>query len=79
MMARLPGEAQWVRTETLLATATGHARYVGNIDLVRNRPLACHAYLLKKKKQGRIKKTKFGQRCASKHSEKLAARYFANP
>jgi hypothetical protein len=68
------GENAWARTEALFATATGHARYQGYIDLVRNEPLACHAYLLKKKKQGRIKKNKFGQRCASKHSEKNAHR-----
>lgn len=68
------GENAWARTEALFATATGHARYQGHIDLVRNEPLACHAYLLKKKKQGRIKKNKFGQRCASKHSEKNAHR-----
>lgn len=68
------GEAQWERTEALFARATGQARYVGHIDVVQKRPLACHAYLLKKKKQGRIKKTTLGQRCASKHSEKNAHR-----
>jgi len=73
-MVSSQGEAAWVRTEEIFATATGHARYQGYIDLVRNKPLACHAYLLKKKKQGRIKKNKFGQRCASKHSEKNAQR-----
>jgi hypothetical protein len=68
------GEADWVRTEEIFATATGHARYQGYIDLVRNKPLACHAYLLKKKKQGRINKNKSGQRCASVQSEKNAQR-----
>jgi hypothetical protein len=68
------GEADWARTEELFATATGHARYQGYIDLVRRKPLACHAYLLRQKKKGRIKKTKFDQRCASKHSEKNAHR-----
>lgn len=47
---------------------------MGEIDLVRNQPLACQAYLLRKKKQGRIKKTKFGHSCASRHSEKNAHR-----
>lgn len=64
----------WVRTEKIFETATGHARYQGHIDLVRKEPLACHAYMLKKKKQGRIKKNQFGERCASKHSEKNAHR-----
>lgn len=68
------GEADWVRSEIIFETATGHARYQGHIDLARNNPLACHAYLLKKKKQGRIKKNQFGERCASKHSEKNAHR-----
>ena len=68
------GEDAWARTEALFTMATGHARYLGHIDLVRNAPLACHAYLLQKKKQGRVNKTKFGQRCASKHSEKNAHR-----
>lgn len=68
------GEEAWERTEDVFVTATGHARYQGHIDLVRNKPLACHAYLLKKKKQGRIKKNQFGARCASKHSEKNAHR-----
>lgn len=74
IMVSPQGEDAWERTETLFLTATGQARYQGYIDLARTNPLACHAYLLKKKKQSRIKKTKFGQRCASKHSEKNAER-----
>ena len=74
IMISQQGEAAWERTEVLFATATGHARYQGLVDLVRKTPLACHAYLLKKKKQGRIKKNQFGERCASKHSEKNAHR-----
>ena len=68
------GKNVWDHTKEIFMTATGHARYQGYIDLVRANPLACHAYLLKKKKQGRIKKNKFGVRCASKHSEKNAQR-----
>ena len=67
-------KATWVRTEEIFATATGHARYQGYIDLVRHKPLACHAYLLKKKKQGRIKSNKLGRRCTSVKSEKNAHR-----
>jgi hypothetical protein len=74
IMVSPQGEATWARTEEIFETATGHARYQGHIDLVRNDPLTCHAYLLKKKKQGRIKKNQFGERCASKHSEKNAQR-----
>ena len=68
------GESAWTRTENLFATATGRARYLGYIDLFRHKPLACHAYLLKKQKQGRVKKTQFGQRCVSVQSEKNAQR-----
>lgn len=74
IMVSPQGEESWVRTEDIFATATCHGRYQGYIDLVRNKPLACHAYLLKKKKQGRIKRNQFGERCASKHSEKNAHR-----
>lgn len=54
--------------------ATTRAKYLGHVDIVRNQPLPCHTYLLRKKKQGRIKKTVFGQRCEMKHSEKNAHR-----
>lgn len=73
-MIRPQGHAEWERVERRFETATGHARYLGYIDLVRSNPLACHAYLLKRKKQGRINPTRFGQRRASKHSEKNAHR-----
>ena len=67
-------EYDWVRVETIFSTATQRGRYLGEIDLARNNPLTCHAYLYKKKKKGRIKKTVFGDRCAMKHSEKNAHR-----
>jgi len=74
MMLSAKGEEDWMRVEQVFKTATPRGRYVGEIDLVRQAPLTCHAYLLKKKKQGRIKKTVFGERCAMKHSEKNAHR-----
>ena len=64
----------WIRIEEVFKTATRKGRYLGELDLVRQHPLTCHAYLIKKKKQGRIKKTVFGKRCAMKHSEKNAHR-----
>jgi len=64
----------WIRVEHIFETATQRPHYLGFIDIVRRSPLACHAYLLKKKKQGRIKKTVFGKRCEMKHSEKNAHR-----
>lgn len=74
MMLSPQGEEDWVRVEQVFERATPRGCYVGEIDLVRKNPLTCHAYLLKKKKQGRIKKTVFGERCAMKHSEKNAQR-----
>ena len=68
------GQGKWIRVEQVFKTATQRGRYLGKIDLVRNHPLACQSYLLRKKKQGRIKKTKLGQSCASRQSEKNAHR-----
>jgi len=74
MMLSVKDENDWIRVENIYETATSRGRYLGFIDLVRNNPLACHAYLLKKPKKGRVKKTVFGQRCEMKHSEKNAHR-----
>jgi len=67
-------KADWIRVEPIFETATTRPRYLGFIDLVRRSPLACHAYLLKRRKQGRVKKTVFGQRSAMIHSKKNAHR-----
>jgi hypothetical protein len=74
MMLSGRDEADWVRVERVFASATSRGRYLGQIDLVRNHPLTCHGYLVKKKPQGRIKKTVFGERCKMRHSEKNAHR-----
>ena len=73
-MIRPQGQDDWIRVEKVFDTATQRGRYLREVDLVRANPLACHAYLLKKRKQGRIKKTRFGQSCTSRHSEKNAHR-----
>jgi len=64
----------WIRVEQIFETATTRPRYLGFIDLVKRNPTPCHAYLVKKKKQGRVKKTVFGKRCEMKHSESNAKR-----
>jgi len=43
------GQAEWIRVEPVFDTATSRPKYLGYIDLVRKHPLACHAYLFKKK------------------------------
>lgn len=68
------GQNNWIRVEEVFATATRRARYLGPIDLVRKHPLACHAYLLKRKPKGRVKRTRFGKKTAMKHSLKNAER-----
>lgn len=51
-------------------------RAVGDEDweLVRDNPLLCHAYTLRRKPTGRIKKNRFGKKSAMKHSLKNAHR-----
>lgn len=66
--------AAWKRVEQVFAIATHRARYYGEIELARANPLRCHAYTLKRKPVGRIKKTKFGTKSAMKHSLKNAHR-----
>lgn len=66
--------SNWGRVERAYEMATARPRYLGFIELVKRNPVPCHAYLLKKKKVGRIKKTIFGQRCKMAHSEKNAHR-----
>ena len=67
-------KADWIRVERIFETATTKPSYLGFIDLVKRNPLACHAYLVQKKKQNRVKKTVFGKRCEMKHSESNAKR-----
>ena len=64
----------WARVEQVFAIATHRARYHGEIELARANPLRCHAYTLKRKPKGRVKKTRFGAKCAMKHSLKNAHR-----
>lgn len=66
------GQEDWIRIEHIFETATTRARYFGFIDLVKRNPTPCYAYLVKKKKQGRIKKNVYGQRSAMSYSEKVA-------
>ena len=67
-------KANWVRVEKVFESATTRPRYLGFVEVVKRNPLSCHAYLLRKKKQGRIKKTVFGMRCEMKHSQYHAQR-----
>lgn len=67
-------ESPWRRVERIFALATTRARYYGQIELARANPLRCHAYTLRRTPTGRFKKTRFGTKCAMKHSLKNAHR-----
>jgi hypothetical protein len=73
-MVSEPGQQYWIRVEKIFETATLHVRSLGEIDLVRQHPLRCQAYLVKKKKQGRVRKTVFGTRCEMNLSKNNAHR-----
>jgi hypothetical protein len=74
IMMRPTGEDEWWRVERLFETATAKARYLGRIELTRSNPLRCGAYLVRRDAKGRIKKTRFGDKCYMKHSLKNAHR-----
>ena len=67
-------ESEWMRVEQVFATTTRRARYYGEVELARSNPIHCHAYTLKRKPAGRIKKTRFGKKSEMKHSLKNAHR-----
>lgn len=62
----------WAGCKTLYPRATAKARSLGQYNYVRNHPVPCHLVLIKRIKQGRHKKGKFGKRLHSKQSLKSA-------
>ena len=74
IMIRQVGISAWTRVERVFVAATTSPRYRGEVELARANPLRCHAYTLKRAPTGRIKKTRFGAKCAMKHSLKNAHR-----
>lgn len=74
MIRNADTESEWIRVERVFAAATQDARYYGEVELARANPLHCHAYTLKRKLKGRIKKTRFGKKSEMKHSLKNAHR-----
>lgn len=65
---------EWIRVERVFEASTSRPRYYGAVDLVRNNPLFCYAYTLKRKPTGRINKNCFGKKSAAQHSVKNAHR-----
>lgn len=68
------GTADWLPCKALYAAATTQPKTLGDVLLVRNHPFPCTLHLVKKPKQGRTKKSVFGQPVRSKHSNKNAQR-----
>jgi len=64
----------WKDCKTYYSQATSTPKYLGRILLTRKTPLECELVIYKGKPKGRIKKTKFGERCQSSHSKKNAAK-----
>lgn len=74
-MVRMTGsEAAWRDSKTLHTQASARPKYLGQWQLTRRAPIACHFVLYKGKAQGRSKITCQGVRARSKHSEQNARR-----
>lgn len=73
-MIRWPDETRWWHARTLYALALPRAKSLGAVDLVRSNPLRCQLYLIGAPQRGRSKRTVYGARARSQHSEKNARR-----
>ena len=67
-------DQDWISCAGLQRKARSTPRYYGEVDIVRYRPFHCHLYLYKKQHKGRVKKTHYGHKRQSKHSQKNAQR-----
>jgi len=64
----------WKDCKTYYSQATPTPKYLGRILLTKRRPLECELVIYKGKAKGRTKKTQFGERARSNHSQKNAAK-----
>ena len=64
----------WKDCKTFHSQATSIPKHLGRVQLTRATPLECELVIYKGKPKGRSKKTKFGERARSSHSEKNAAK-----
>lgn len=71
---RTSPEQDWLSCAGLQRKARSTPHYYGEVDIVRYRPFHCHLYLYKKQNKGRVKKTRYGRKARSKHSQKNAQR-----
>lgn len=73
-LMRPKGKGDWVGVKEVFETATSKARCLGEVELVRNHPLLCQGYLLKRKAKGRVERNRYGEKAESKYSRKNAER-----
>jgi len=71
---RASPEQNWLSCKHLQNKTRSTPRYHGEVEIVRYRPFRCHLYLYKQQHKRRVKKTHYGQRAQSKHSQKNAQR-----
>jgi hypothetical protein len=67
-------EGAWIACKTLYPQAVARARSLGVVRLTQSHPLGCRLVLVRRRKRGRIERTRYGQRARSGHSLKIAAR-----
>jgi hypothetical protein len=73
MLRRNDADA-WVYCKDIYALFDKKACHLGEFEITKSNPHRCRVIGVKKLKKGRSKKTAFGERCLSKHSEKNAER-----
>jgi hypothetical protein len=69
---RPQGSFMWAGCKTLYAKASARPQALGMHELVRSNPVACHLYLIKRRKKHRVHKSVFGKRVRSNQSLKQA-------
>lgn len=74
ILLRFPGQSDWIASHTLYAQATTKGRDLGNVELTRSNPITCRLTLTRRSRQGRMERTRYGQRARGGHSRKLARR-----
>lgn len=73
-LLRRPGDDIWWSNKDLHSEARSRARALGPLWLSKGCPLLTRFYLIKKRRKGRMRRTRFGRRCRSGQSERHAKR-----
>ena len=71
---RFEASSEWVLCNSLHVQATRTARCLGKAMLARTNPVRCALYLVRRKKQGRVRYTHFAKRARSSTSKKSERR-----